>query len=943
MKNALRFLLEIALIGGLLLSAVPAHAASGAPPAMPAIDARVVALLSGMTTAEKVGQLFLVSFKGVDVSSTTQIFDLVRDAHLGGVMLSAANDNFAGGDTLLSSTKDMIQTLQTINWDASQSLEGSAQSSGPYVPLLVGISQEGNGSPYDQILSGLTPLPDEMAIGATWNIENARSVGNVKGRELSTLGVNLLLGPSLDVLDTKAGTGSLDLGVRSFGSNAYWVGEMGKAYVAGLHEGSGNHLAVVAVNFPGRGDSDRPLDVEVATVRKSLEDLVRVDLLPFAAVTGNADYALEVADGMLVSHIRYQGLQGNIRTTTKPVSFDAAAVNTLIAMQDFSTWRAQGGLLVSDNLGSQAVRKFFDPTNTSFDARQVIKNAFLAGNDLLYLGEIQSSDDPDQFTTLQRTMEYFVQKYNEDPAFAQQVDQSVSRILALKFKLYPTFNLSTVTPDPAQMGLVGKSDSVSLNVAREAVTLISPAKSELDSVITTPPQSAERILFIANTQTDKQCTSCQETVSFSATALSEAVLRLYGPKAGEQVQKFRITSYTFDNLRSLLEGGDKAGNLAEDMNTADWVIFAFNNLGSDTGTLETYRKLFNNRSDLVRNKKLIGFAFDAPYFLDATDISKLTAYYGIYSKIPIFVDTAARVLFQELRPSGSLPVSVPGAGYALDVATTPDPTQIIPLMLDTQQPQGTPTVSPSMEPTAMLSFKAGDTLPIRTGIIRDHNGNPVPDGTVVRFSIDTRSGSGTVEQVETKTVGGVARTTYKIPSTGLLDLKASSEPATVSQILRVDISNPGGAITSIEPTPVPTAEPGNAPTAVPTPIPTPVELTRHDRGLPDVNDWFIVTLCSLVIAVGVYFASSRRLSQHWRLRIAILMITSSYLVYLFLASGVPVFGSLETRFGSWASLMAACMGCLIGIAITAFWYYLEGRREGGSSGQQSDQKRDTGE
>jgi len=189
--------------------------------------------------------------------------------------------------------------------------------------------------------------------------------------------------------------------------------------------------------------------------------------------------------------------------------------------------------------------------------------------------------------------------------------------------------------------------------------------------------------------------------------------------------------------------------------------------------------------------KVIGFDFDAPYFLDATDISKLTAYYALYSKIPVFVDTAARVLFQELRPAGSLPVSVPGAGYDLQAATTPDPNQIIPLMLDTLQPQSTPGGTPTLEPTPSLTFKEGDTLPIRTGVIRDHNGNPVPDGTVVRFLIDTRSASGSVEQVETKTSSGIARTTYKIPSTGLLELKVTADPAIASQILRVDITNSG--------------------------------------------------------------------------------------------------------------------------------------------------------
>ena len=512
MKQLTRLLTVLILLTEILLPAGAAQASAGFQTGRMDAAAQVQKTLSEMTTAEKVGQLFLVSFKGTDVSDVSQIYDLISNSHIGGVILSAANDNFTSGDDSAAATKQMIESLQSINWNPVVSQKGTAAASAGYVPLLVGISQEGNGNPYDQILTGMTKLPDEMAIGATWNTENARSVGNVLGQELSALGINLLLGPSLDVLSSVTSAGGQDIGVQAFGGDPYWVSEMGKAYITGIHEGSNNRIATIAKNFPGSGSSDRPLGAEVGTVRKSLEDMIKTDLAPFTAVTGNAVDPLEVTDGLLISHIRYEGLQGNIRASTRPVSFDNAAVNEIMALPDFSDWRSQGGLLISDDLGAPAVRNFFNPTGTSFDARQVIKNAFMAGSDLLYLGDIQSSDDPDQFTTIKRTLEYFVQKYNEDPSFSEQVDQSVGRILALKQKLYPQFSLSTVIPFNDQLSLLGKSDSVALNVARESVTLISPSKTELDSVITNPPQRSERILFIADTVTDKQCSTCADMV-----------------------------------------------------------------------------------------------------------------------------------------------------------------------------------------------------------------------------------------------------------------------------------------------------------------------------------------------------------------------------------------------------------------------------------------------
>ena len=119
-----------------------------------------------------------------------------------------------------------------------------------YVPLFIGISQEGDGAPNDQILSGLTALPNAMAIGATWNTELAQQMGAVLGSELSALGFNLFLGPSLDVVESPKPSAQIDLGTRVFGGDPFWVGEMGRAYIAGLHTGSNARMMVVCQAFP---------------------------------------------------------------------------------------------------------------------------------------------------------------------------------------------------------------------------------------------------------------------------------------------------------------------------------------------------------------------------------------------------------------------------------------------------------------------------------------------------------------------------------------------------------------------------------------------------------------------------------------------------------------------------------------------------------------------
>ena len=219
-----------------------ARAQSATPPA----DARQ--LLEGMTPEERVGQLFLVTFTGTDTTNKSQIYDLIIQHHIGGVVLQAANDNFVAAPNTVPAAYQLISSLQQIEWNNSVNPLGDPQTGLPiphtYVPLFIGMSQDGNGPPGDQIFSGLTPLPSEMSIGATWSSDLANSVGVVMGKELSALGINMYFGPSLDVLDSPSASSTNDLGTSVFGGDPYWVSVMSSAYISGLHTGSQNRLLV---------------------------------------------------------------------------------------------------------------------------------------------------------------------------------------------------------------------------------------------------------------------------------------------------------------------------------------------------------------------------------------------------------------------------------------------------------------------------------------------------------------------------------------------------------------------------------------------------------------------------------------------------------------------------------------------------------------------------
>ena len=908
-RNLLPRLVLVAL-GVSLFGPLPAARAQ-----TPIPPSKIQAVLNAMTPEERVGQLFLVTFHGVDTSDESQIRALIMNHHVGGVVLQAANDNFISQPDTITGTHQLISELQSMEWEAT-----SADSQNNYVPLFIGISQEGDGAPNDQILNGLTPMPNAMAIGATWNTNLAKQMGTIMGSELSALGFNLFLGPSLDVVESPNPSAQIDLGTRSFGGDPFWVGEMGRAYVAGLHEGSNSHMMVVAKHFPGRGSSDRPPEEEIATVRKSLEQLKQIELAPFFAVTNTLEPA-GMADGLLVSHIRYQGFQGNIRATTRPVSLDPTALSDVIALPEFAKWRQDNGLIVSDALGSQAVHDFYSQGGEIFSPRFVAQDAFLAGNDLVYLGNIRSDEvGGDTYSATIGILDFFAQVYRNDATFAQHVNEAVTRILAQKFRLYNQFNVEEVLAPAEGLQSIGSSQQAIFEVARNAATLINPDPQELSALLPAPPNQGDRIVFLTDTSTYKQCSNCPEQEVFTADAIQKVVLRLYGPNGSAQIFASRLSSFPFTELELMLNGESKT-DIESYLANATWVVISFTDVSK--GQVPLLRRFFAERPNLLRNKSIILFSFTAPYYLDATDISKLTAYYALYSKQPAFVDVAARLLFQQqVSLVGASPVSIPALSYDLIFETSPDPAQVIPLSLDEEAPatattEATPATA---EPTQIPRYGIGDTIAVRAGPIVDHNRHIVPDGTVVRFTMSTRDESGVIpQQIETTTTMGVAHASFSIDRPGAVEIQARSEPAVISEVLQFDASNEGegGIVTVVVPVVSTTPEP-----ATPTPTPTPINRLISPEGYPRVGVWMLVLIAVFGGALLTFWAISRIVSPRWGLRWALCSMIGGLAAYNYVALGMP--GAIEW-IASGAGAYGVLLLTLVGETLGAFgaWVWMK--------------------
>lgn len=946
--------------------------------------ARAAELLSAMSVAERVGQLFLVTFPGNALVADSDIVALITDYHIGGVVLSAESDNFVAGSSTASESAALINDLQRVALIGAASIltdTGGTDAVPPTatplpaataLPLFVALQQDGDGPPFDQILNGLSSLPSPMAIGATWQPSVAGQVGEISGRELTALGVNLLLGPSLDIVESAVAVGGNGLGVNSFGGSPYWVGQMGRAYVEGVHIGGRGRIAVFGKHFPGFGGSDRPIGQEVATIGRSIEELRAFELVPFAAVTDMTNDRAATTNGLMTTHIRFQGLSGEGQTATGPITFDGQALQQLLALPEFSAWRAAGGLIVSDSLGSQAVRLFYDDTGVEFPHRRVARDALLAGQDLLLIDDfaLQADDFAAQMANVRDTVTWFRERYESDPAFQLRVDDAALRILQQKLALYDgDFRLEQVLTEVDNLAetLSRPEDQASIfRVAKNAISLLISSQIEL-------PRSLgpdHRVVIFTDVRDARQCGNCPPQPFISPTLLEEQIYAFYGPEGSEQIQLNQIRSFTYRDLKEFLttlpeptpspasptpsptptpvetatpEAASEepatqvtpspqpsptpsvAESVGQALATANWIIFAALDVSPEAPDSDALNLFLAQRPDIVSDSGIVVLNFNTPYHLDTTELSKLSAAYAVYSKIEASVEAAVQALFQESPVIGAPPVSLPSINYDLESITQPDPDQIIDLYIE----QGGTLQVPAREQP--LEVVVGDTLRLVTGEIVDHNGKPVPDGTPVQFLQTDRLEGYTSFISQQPTEGGVARLEYVLEArTGLFRITAVAGAATSSQQVDIIIGeNVRIVVVTLTPAPTPTDTPTVVPTATLTPSPAPTATATATPTPPPPEPGLSISLTTFSNLLGIFvgltltsvasIAIGRRLrlsGPSALLRLSLWGLLGGLVLYNYYVLQLPGSNWLAAL-GNWAGLVTTAGGGIVVLLVAA--------------------------
>ena len=284
-------------------------------------------LLASMTVEEKVGQLFLARCPGETAASDLLTY------HLGGYILFG--QDFEG-----ETPDSLAEKLQ--NW----------QYSAP-IPLLIAVDEEGGTvcriSSHSAFRASRFPSPRQAF--ADGGMEQILSVETEKARLLSSLGINVNMGPVCDITTTPGAF----LFERSLGQSPE---DISRFAVSTVNIMKNYHLGSVLKHFPGHGNNT-DTHTGIARDDRTLEELENSDLIPFAA-------GMEAGCGaVLVSHTIVAAFD-----ETMPASLSPAVHDYIRKQMDYD------GVLLTDDLVMQAI------TDT-FGAEEAAVLAVLAGNDLL--------------------------------------------------------------------------------------------------------------------------------------------------------------------------------------------------------------------------------------------------------------------------------------------------------------------------------------------------------------------------------------------------------------------------------------------------------------------------------------------------------------------------------------------------------------------------------
>ena len=273
-------------------------------------------IFNKMSPEERVAQLLMPAvFTSTDISTMGLIKRYAEEWKVGGLLLLK-------GDAV--SAAEIADTLEAVR-DRTPHAPGMFIS----IDAETGLGMRFSDAPVFPWLNDISHEADENAF---------YDYGCEIGREARIAGINMILGPVLDV--DRPEQKEAVMRKRSLGSDQLRVAELSVAYTRGL-ESFG--IACVAKHFPGHGSSSVDTHKNLATINTSRDELYGIDMLPFRKAIQNG------LSCIMVGHIWAPALD----SIKRPASFSPIVIKEILRNE-----MKFNGLVIVDALGMGGAKGF---------------------------------------------------------------------------------------------------------------------------------------------------------------------------------------------------------------------------------------------------------------------------------------------------------------------------------------------------------------------------------------------------------------------------------------------------------------------------------------------------------------------------------------------------------------------------------------------------------
>ena len=471
--------------------------------------------VSSLSLEEKVGQLLIAHFEGLDINDEAKT--LIENCHVGGIIYYSFSNPFEN--------PEQVQSL-------SMNLQKLAKSKALGIPLFICADQEGG--LVNRLEHGFTRFPAPKAIANSGDLELAKLSAKALGKELKTVGVNLNLAPVVDVNSPENPV----IGIRSFGSKTSTVIDFAKAFLKGFRAA---HVISCLKHFPGHGDVKTDSHEALPVCLKTKEALERCELQPYRALHLKADC-------IMTAHVLYPELDAKYcATLSKPI------LHTLLRKQLGFT-----GVVISDSLIMDGILENI-PT-----IEEAAVEAIKAGCDMLILGGKKLIGNSQGFELkpedVEKIHKHLYKAVLDGKITESRINRSVERILKLK-KSYHLFTESYPKKDAIKT-FVGTHKNRALSKEIAALSLKSITNKtfseKFDSFVVLAPTLLSNVVLSSTLANLCKTVVFYDNINPSDEEIQQIKNQLHESK---NVLFLSYKAWKYENQQSLLKALDNNANI----------------------------------------------------------------------------------------------------------------------------------------------------------------------------------------------------------------------------------------------------------------------------------------------------------------------------------------------------------------------------------------------